>query len=129
MVALFPTDRRFWIDFGVAPRRLKMTRASAQGAFSITGIPAGQYIIAAYPDALANSWNGIDEMFQILSTMGRTIDVKDGEMTSVTLPMLPGVELTYVSAPIIINGADSPTARDKARIIPVRIPGNDAGKT
>jgi hypothetical protein len=90
MVALFPTDRRFWIDFGAAPRRLKMTRTSAQGAFNISGIPAGQYIIAAYPDALANSWNGIDEMFQILSTMGRTIEVKDGEVTSVTLPMIPG---------------------------------------
>jgi hypothetical protein len=89
MVALFPTDRRFWIDFGAAPRRLKMARTSAQGAFNISGIPAGQYTIAAYPDALANSWSGIDEMFQILSTMGRTIDVKDGEVTSVTLPMLP----------------------------------------
>jgi protocatechuate 3,4-dioxygenase beta subunit len=90
MVAMFPVDRRFWIDFGLAPRRLKMTRTSAQGSFDISGIPAGQYFIAAYPDALSNSWNGIDEMFEILSTRGRTIDVKDGEVTSVMLPMLPG---------------------------------------
>ena len=50
-------------------------------------------------------------------------------MMSAGLAMSPGVNATYVSAPIITSGAVSPIARETARITPVRIPGNAAGKT
>ena len=40
-----------------------------------------------------------------------------------------GRNATYVRAPMVISGAVSPTARDSARMVPVRMPGSAAGTT
>ena len=40
-----------------------------------------------------------------------------------------GLKVTNVNAPTISNGADSPSARDVARMLPVAIPGTAAGST
>ena len=57
---------------------------------------------------------------QLNICMGSTVNSSIGELAT---------KGTYASAPITINGAVSPMARDNARITPVRIPPDAAGNT
>jgi hypothetical protein len=46
-VLIFPIDVAMWRNYGQNPRRLQGLRASRNGAFSIRGLPAGEYHVAA----------------------------------------------------------------------------------
>ena len=65
-----------------------------------------------------NSFCGLD--IQLNIWMGRTVNESN---------MLVGTNGTKAKAPITMRGAVSPTALDKANIIPVKIPAIDAGNT
>lgn len=83
MVAAFPVDKSYWIDFGLMPRRLQMTRTDSSGKFSILGLPSGTYFIASYPaDA---QWTDIEEMFSELSKAASRIEITDEHPTVVRL--------------------------------------------
>lgn len=84
-VAVFPVDPRYWSDFGWAPRRLRTVRTTEAGRFEVLGLPAGKYRIAAYADAAGNDWANLTDMIQGLSRIAETVDVKDGERTSIDL--------------------------------------------
>ncbi len=73
-------------------------------------------IIAAAAFTKKPSW-GRDTQLKIW--MGKTVKESVG---------LAGTKGTYVSAPITINGAVSPIARDNANITPVKIPPKAAGR-
>ena len=73
-------------------------------------------IIAAAPFT-KNSCCGLDTQLKIC--IGSTLNSSIG---------LSGTKGTYASAPITMSGAVSPTARDNAKIIPVKIPPDAAGK-
>jgi hypothetical protein len=55
-VLVFPTDRALWIDYGALPRRLRTARTDRAGAFSIPGLPAGEYFVVALPEDAADNW-------------------------------------------------------------------------
>jgi hypothetical protein len=67
-VIMFPTDRREWTDTGASPRRLKNVRASSTGAYSIPGLPAGDYFVVAVSDAATGDWQNAD----FLDSLSRT---------------------------------------------------------
>jgi hypothetical protein len=46
-VILFPANYQAWIDSGMNPRLARTTRATASGAYSITGLTEGDYFAAA----------------------------------------------------------------------------------
>ena len=50
VVLVFPTDTRLWSDLTGASRRVKVTRTSRYGAYSIAGLPAGEYFVAVGND-------------------------------------------------------------------------------
>ena len=50
-VIVFPTDRDAWTNYGTSPRRLRNVRVDKTGAFSIGNLPAGEYFVAAVPEA------------------------------------------------------------------------------
>jgi hypothetical protein len=50
VVLAFPTDNRLWSDFSGASRRIKVTRTSRYGVYSIAGLAAGEYYIAVGTD-------------------------------------------------------------------------------
>ncbi|MEO7189451.1 MAG: carboxypeptidase-like regulatory domain-containing protein [Vicinamibacterales bacterium] len=56
LVIAFPEDRGQWTGYGTSPRRLRAVRADTRGAFSITGLPAGRYLLAAVRDSSASDW-------------------------------------------------------------------------
>jgi hypothetical protein len=47
VVIAFPTDARAWIDNGISQRRLRTTRASADGSYALPPLPPGEYYVAA----------------------------------------------------------------------------------
>ena len=47
VILMCPSDYKTWIDSGMNPRRSRTARASRAGAYSIAGLPAGDYMVAA----------------------------------------------------------------------------------
>ena len=54
-VIAFPAEREQWTHFGLSPPRFKSADASA-GAFSLGGLPSGEYFVLAVDAALADAW-------------------------------------------------------------------------
>lgn len=52
-VVAFPTDQAFWKG---TFRRVKVTRPSTNGQFEFTGLPGGEYFLAAVRDVAPDEW-------------------------------------------------------------------------
>ena len=46
-VLIFPTDQARWVDFGAWPQRIRGARVTPTGAFTVQGLPAGDYFMIA----------------------------------------------------------------------------------
>ncbi len=55
-VVAFPADATFRGISGQSPERLRASRAAASGAFNVTGLPAGDYYIAAIDESTSDGW-------------------------------------------------------------------------
>jgi hypothetical protein len=83
IVAAYPVDEDAWTNAGESPRRIKVTRVSADGTFTIRNVPAGQYYVIAVRDDPA-SWE--DPAFlRTLAARAQQVRVIDGERTAVSL--------------------------------------------
>lgn len=80
-VLVFSTNREFWTDHGVTPRRLRSSVTSSNGTFKFTGLPAGEYHLVAIADALAADWKD-PSMLAKLAALGKRIEVRDGEASN-----------------------------------------------
>jgi len=56
IVVAMPVDRTRWIDYGKTPRRLQRAVVSRDGGFSISGLPAGDYLVVAVHDDFVTDW-------------------------------------------------------------------------
>jgi len=77
-VLVFPTDRRYWNDPAVGRRRFRSTPASRSGAFTIAGIPAGEYFVVAVPDEAANEWQETSRL-EALAAAAQRVPLVDGD--------------------------------------------------
>jgi hypothetical protein len=55
-VIAFPVDRARWVNYGWQARRFRTTRAGSDGAFQITGLPAGDYYFIAVDASQIDAW-------------------------------------------------------------------------
>lgn len=62
-VVVFPDDQRYWIPHA---RRMRSTRPATDGTFSITGLPPGDYRIAAVTDIDTGEWLNPDLLRELL---------------------------------------------------------------
>jgi protocatechuate 3,4-dioxygenase beta subunit len=62
-VVVFPDDQRYWIPHA---RRMRSTRPATDGTFSITGLPPGDYRIAAVTDIETGEWLDPDFLRELL---------------------------------------------------------------
>jgi hypothetical protein len=53
MVILFPVQEQYWIP---QSRRIQATRPTTNGRFTISGLPAGEYRLAAVTDVEPGTW-------------------------------------------------------------------------
>ena len=56
-ILVFSSDRRHWTP---GSRRVRMTRPATDGAFSVKGLPPGEYFLAALTDLETGEWNDPD---------------------------------------------------------------------
>jgi uncharacterized protein (DUF2141 family) len=77
-VIIFASDQRYWVPLG---RRIRSARPSTDGKFSFSGLPAGEYRIAAVTDIEPGGWN--DPAF-LHELMNASLSVRLVEGTPVT---------------------------------------------
>ena len=76
-VIVFPTERRWW---GAGSRRVRATRPASDGRFAVTGLPAGEYFIAALTDVEPDEWQQASFLSDLVRAAVR-VTIRDGERT------------------------------------------------
>jgi hypothetical protein len=77
-ILVFPSDRNYWTP---GSRRIRTTRPATDGAFTLKGLPPGDYLLAALPDLEAGEWNDPMLLEQLVKSSA-TITLRDGETTT-----------------------------------------------
>jgi hypothetical protein len=75
---LFPADRNYWTP---GSRRIRTTRPDSEGAFSLKGLPPGDYLLAALTDLENGEWNDPALLEQVLPAAAR-VTLRDGQTTN-----------------------------------------------
>ena len=88
-VVMFPTFRDLWTPHS---RRMKFARSRGDGSFRITGLPPGDYLVAAVtridgtPEG--GEWQNPD-VLQQLAPFAERVSLREAESRAVSLPLLP----------------------------------------
>jgi len=75
VVVVYPADRELWRS---GARRIKSVRPGSDGAFSVTDLPAGEYLVAAITDAEPNEWQQASFLEQLV-TASVKITIAEGQ--------------------------------------------------
>jgi hypothetical protein len=78
MVVVFPADSTAWTNFGLNPRRMRSTRVAKRGTYTFTGLPPGEYVLAAVKEENLGSWQYPD-MLEALSRLGNLVRLLEGD--------------------------------------------------
>ena len=85
-IIVFPSDKTYWTP---GSRRVVETRPGSDGRYAVTGLPAGEYRVAALTDVESGEWN--DPRFLAgLVTASVTITLVEGEKTPLNLKLTGG---------------------------------------
>jgi hypothetical protein len=88
-VLIFPADGN-WADRGPSPRRVRAVRASHTGAFSTSGVPAGEYFVVAVSDAQASNWQD-QEFLARLGRVANRLALNSGQAVNLSLTTAEGI--------------------------------------
>jgi hypothetical protein len=77
-ILVFSTDRTHWTP---GSRRIRTTRPSTDGAFTIKGLPPGAYFLAALADLETGEWNDPALLEQLVPSSAK-VTLRDGETTT-----------------------------------------------
>ena len=80
-VVVFPADRRYWLP---GARRIQATRPSTTGRFSFSGLPPGEYRLAALADVEQGIWFD-PAVLQQLSAASIPFSLRPGETATQNL--------------------------------------------
>jgi len=84
VVLVFPADRARWVDYGASPRRLAEAAIGRDGSFSLTGLPAGEYLVAAIHDDFLTDWRDPAFLAKV-STSAQRVTIGAGDQRSIGL--------------------------------------------
>ncbi len=87
-VIIMPAERDQWSGVGETPRRLRILRVSQTGTYRTLGLPPGQYLMVAIPDAAAAVWQN-PTVLERLSRMAVQVPLGDGEKKNQNLVVRP----------------------------------------
>ena len=77
-ILLYSVDRSTWIP---GSRRIRTTRPATDGAFSVKGVPAGEYYLAALTDLESGEWNDPTLLERLIPSSIR-VTLRDSEVTT-----------------------------------------------
>jgi Carboxypeptidase regulatory-like domain len=78
VVVVFPTDTNGWSDYGINPRRVRSTHAARDGTFTFSGLPAGEYYVAAIHEDTTPQWQDASTL-ENLARGASQIRLADGD--------------------------------------------------
>jgi hypothetical protein len=89
LIFVFPTDRAVWSDYGRNPPHLMRVRIDRAGVFSVTGLPPGEYYVAALrEDSAPDEWT--DPAF-LARLSGGAATVRLAPGSAATVNVQPGI--------------------------------------
>jgi uncharacterized protein (DUF2141 family) len=77
-ILVFSSDRKHWTP---GSRRVRMTRPATDGAFSVQGLPPGEYFLAALTDLETGEWNDPTLLEELVRSSAK-VTLRDGETTT-----------------------------------------------
>jgi hypothetical protein len=77
-ILVFSADRKYWTP---GSRRIRMTRPATDGAFSVKGLPPGDYFLAALADLETGEWNDPTLLERLVASSAK-VTLRDGETTT-----------------------------------------------
>jgi hypothetical protein len=83
-VIVFPADHTLWKQFGVTARRSRITRTSRSGAYTIVGLPPGDYFVAAVSSSASADWQAPNFLDALIRSATR-VALAEGAERSVDL--------------------------------------------
>ena len=88
-VVLFPQNASSWRNLTLArSSRTMQTQRTQTGGYSFTGLPSGDYFVAAVDDAMLDMWPSA-ELFRQISISATRVSVAPGDRRVVNLTMTP----------------------------------------
>jgi hypothetical protein len=84
VVLAYPTDPNAWAMSGSVPRRLRTARADAAGAYSVTGLPPGEYYVIAVREDTIGDWQD-PTLLQALARYAQQVQLVEGDRKVVGL--------------------------------------------
>jgi hypothetical protein len=87
---VFPADRQRWTSpASPFPRRTRSTAVSSSGTFAFMSLPPGDYLVAAIPERLLDTWQD-PKVLESLSRSATRISLAESEKRSVDLKVAAG---------------------------------------
>jgi hypothetical protein len=83
-VLMFPAKADLWVNYGSSGARIRSTRSSATGAYSLPAPPPGEYLLIAVPEDQIADWRD-PALLARLSPRAQRVSVRDGESPIVNL--------------------------------------------
>jgi hypothetical protein len=80
-VIVMPADSQSWKQGVMNARRLRNVRTTTTGAFSLSGLPPGQYLIAAVSDETLGEWQD-PKVLEKIAAAATKVTLGDGEKRS-----------------------------------------------
>ena len=77
-ILVFSSDRKYWTP---GSRRVRMTRPATDGAFSVKGLPPGEYFLAGLTDLETGEWNDPTLLEEAVRSSAK-VTLRDGETTT-----------------------------------------------
>lgn len=77
-ILIYSVDRSTWVP---GSRRIRTTRPATDGAFSVKGVPAGEYYLAALTDLENGEWNDPALLDRLIPSSIK-VTLRDGEVTT-----------------------------------------------
>lgn len=85
-VIVFPVDPARWVDYGLEPTLIQSKAADTNGAFSVTGLPEGNYFAVAVDGMQHDAWAD-PKFLEAASAIATRITLAAGEKRSLDVTM------------------------------------------
>jgi hypothetical protein len=87
-VIVFSANPDDWLRFGTTPRRNRYIRPTADGVFRWAALPAGDYYVAAIPEAEADVWQD-PRVLRLLTRSATRVTIGEGEKRTLDVVTRP----------------------------------------
>jgi uncharacterized protein (DUF2141 family) len=77
-VMAFPADRALWTDYSSSPRRLRVSRSTSTGSFTMPTLPPGDYLVVAISDTDGGSFPD-PKFLEKISSLATRVTIDRGQ--------------------------------------------------